>query len=76
MLRPFGASVETAPNTGFPHYTLGEGHNTDTFNEALGGFLALPNPYITSNKGDWAVSDSISNARAHDDYSLANSVED
>ena len=59
MLRPFGASVETAPNSSFLHYTSGEGHNTDTFNKASGGFLALPNPYVTSNRGDWVVSDSI-----------------
>ena len=51
LLRPFGASVETAPTTGFPHFTPSNGGNSEIFNEGPGGFLALPNPFtITSTR--------------------------
>ena len=51
LLRSFGASVETAPATGgFPHFTPSNGGNSETFNQAPGGFLGRPNPFtITSS---------------------------
>ena len=55
LLRPFGA-VETAPSTGFPHFTLSNGGNSDTFNEGPGGFLALPNPFSINSAMEWTVS--------------------
>ena len=56
LLRPFGASVETAPTGGFPHFTRSNGGNSDTFNEGPGGFLALPNPFTITNTTEWTVS--------------------
>ena len=57
LLRPFGTSVETAPTGGFPHFTPSNGGNSETFNEAEGGFLALPNPFIITNSTSaWTVS--------------------
>ena len=55
MLRPFGAPVETAPNTGFPYFTPSNGGNSDTFNEAPGGFLAVPNPFTITSTNEWMV---------------------
>ena len=53
MMRPFGAPVETAPNTGFPHFNLGNVGNSETFNE---GLLGLPNPFTITNASEWTVS--------------------
>ena len=55
MLRPFGASLETAPNTGFPFYTTGNARD-EIFNEGHHGFLGLPNPFTIVNKQPWLVS--------------------
>ena len=55
-LRPFGASVATAPSRGFPYHTPSNGGNSDTFFEAPGGFLALPNPFTISSASEWTVS--------------------
>ena len=58
ILRPFGASVETAPTEGFPHFTPSHAGNSDMFNEGPGGFLALPNPFIiTDSTSEWTVSE-------------------
>ena len=59
MLRPFGASVETAPNTGFPHFTNGEGRNSHTFSEGPYRFLNLGNPFVISTTIPWPVSSSL-----------------
>ena len=57
MLRPFGASVETAPNTGFPNFTPSTfSDNSRTFFEGPMAFLALPNPFIITRMGEWIVS--------------------
>ena len=56
LLRPFGASVETAPTRGFPYFTPSNGGNSDTFNEGPGGFLALSNPFTITNTSKWKVS--------------------
>ena len=56
MLRPFGAPVETAPNTGFPYFTPSHGGNIDTFNEGPGGFLSLSNPFTITSTSEWTVS--------------------
>ena len=59
MLRPFGAPVETAPNTGFPYFTPSNGlTNSLTFSEGPSGLLAAPNPFtITSCRTEtWTVS--------------------
>ena len=56
LLRPFGASVETAPTTGFPHFTPSNGGNSEIFNEGPGGFLALPNPFTITSTSEWTVS--------------------
>ena len=56
LLRPFGASVETAPTGGFPHFTPSNGGNSDMFNEGPGGFLALANPFTITNISEWTVS--------------------
>ena len=56
VLRPFGASVETAPTRNFPHFTPSNGGNSETFNEGRGGFLALQNPYRISSTEKWTVS--------------------
>ena len=58
LLRPFGAPVETAPNTGFPIFTPSsiEGNNSGTFNEGPSGLLALPNPFIFTRTEEWSVS--------------------
>ena len=55
LLRPFGSPLETAPNTGFPYFTPSNGGNSDTFNEASGGFLALPNPFTITSTSEWTV---------------------
>ena len=57
LLRPFGASVETAPSTRFPHFTPSNAGNSMTFDEAPGGFLVLPNPFIINETREWTVSD-------------------
>jgi hypothetical protein len=56
LLRPFGASVETAPTGGFPHFTFSNGGNSETFNEGPGAFLALPNPFTITSTSEWTVS--------------------
>ena len=56
LLRPFGASVETAPSGGFPHFTPSNGGNSDTFNQGRGGFLGFPNPFIINSTSEWTVS--------------------
>ena len=56
VLRPFGASVETAHSGGFTHYTPSNGSNSDTFNEHPSGFLFLPNPFIINSTSEWTVS--------------------
>jgi hypothetical protein len=56
MLRPFEESVETAPDTGFPHFTHSNGGNSDTFNEGPGGFLSLANPFTIISIHEWTVS--------------------
>ena len=56
LLRPFGASVETAPTGGFPHFTPSNGGNSETFREASGGFLSLANPFNITSISEWTVS--------------------
>ena len=56
LLRSFGASVETAPSRGFPHFTPSNNGNSDTFLEGPGGFLALPNPFTITSTSEWIVS--------------------
>ena len=56
MLRQFGASVETAPNTGFPYFTPGSTDNSHTFTEGLMAFLVLSNPFVITRMGKWIVS--------------------
>ena len=55
LLRPFGAPVETAPNTSFPYFTPSNSGNSDIFNEGPGGFLALPNPFTITSTSEWMV---------------------
>ena len=56
-LRPFGASVETAPDSHFPHYNDGNFlPNSITFTEGSNGFRNLPNPYTITNATEWTVS--------------------
>ena len=55
LLRPFGAPVETTPNTGFPHFTPSNGGNSDTFNEGPRGLLGLPNPFTITSTSKWMV---------------------
>ena len=57
MLRPIGAPVKTAPNTGFPYFTPSSGSNTDIFNEGHGGLFGLPNPFVITSTSEWMVSD-------------------
>ena len=56
LLRPFGASLKTAPDTGFPHFTPSNGGNSDTFIVGPGGFLALANPFTINSTKEWTVS--------------------
>ena len=56
MLRPFGASVKTAPSGGFPHHTPSNGGNSETFNEGPGGFVGSPNPFTITSTSEWTVS--------------------
>ena len=57
ILRPFGASLETAPNhTSFPHITRGKDNNSYTFSEGPQGFLNLHNPFVITMRGQWLVS--------------------
>ena len=56
LLRPFGASVETAPSGGFPNFTRSNGGNSETFNEGSGGFLGIENPFTIIRKDAWTVS--------------------
>ena len=57
LLRPFGAPVETAPNTGFPIFTPSNSlDNSLTFSEGPSGLLALPNPFIFTRTEEWSVS--------------------
>ena len=59
ILRPFGASVETAPSGGFPYFTPSNDGNSETFNEGPGGFLALANPFTINSAKEWTVSPHI-----------------
>ena len=56
VLRPFGESVKTAPNSGFPFFTTTSGDNSETFNEGTSGLLALPNPFTITIQVTWTVS--------------------
>ena len=56
LLRPFGASVETAPNTGIPYFTPSSGDSSETFNEGSISFLGLSNPFTSSSTEAWPVS--------------------
>ena len=56
LLRPFGASVETAPNTRFPYFTHSNGNNSKVFNEGPGAVWALPNPFTITSAAAWTVS--------------------
>ena len=56
LLRPFGSSVETAPDTGFPNFTPSSVGNSATFSEGPGGFVALQNPSTISRTNVWPVS--------------------
>ena len=56
ILRPFGASVETAPTRGFPHYTPSNGGNSNTFSVGPGHFLVLSNPFTITSTSEWTVS--------------------
>ena len=55
LLRSFGASVESAPNGGFPHHTPSNSQNSDTYNKGPGGFLALRNPFVINRDTKWTV---------------------
>ena len=57
MLRPFGASLETAPNHNhdFPYIARGKGNNSYTFHEGQQGFLDLDNPFVITMRGQWLV---------------------
>ena len=55
FLRPFGASVETAPNGRFPYFTPANGGSSDTFIEGPGGFLVLSNPFTITSPKEWTV---------------------
>ena len=67
LLRPFEASVETAPSGGFPHFTPSSGDNSDTFHEGPGGFFGLSNPFTITSTREWTVSHIRYNA--HFNYS-------
>ena len=56
LLRPFEASVETAPSRGFHLFTPSNGGNSHTFNLGPGGFLALANSFTVSSTTEWTVS--------------------
>ena len=56
LLRPFGASVETAPNSGYRYFTPSNGGNSHVFNEGPGGLLGLPNPFTITSTDTWTVS--------------------
>ena len=49
--------METAPNTGFPYFTLSNGlTNSLIFTEGPSGLLALPNPFTITRTEAWTVS--------------------
>ena len=48
--------MKTAPSTGLPHFTLSHGGNSETFNEAAGGLVGLPNPFNINSTSEWTVS--------------------
>ena len=56
LLRPFGASVGTAPRTGFPHFTPSNGGNSEEFREGPHGLLDLQNPFTINSTAAWTVS--------------------
>ena len=57
MLRSFEASVETAPNTGFPYFNNGNFRpNSINFTEGPNGFKGLSNPYTITKANEWTVS--------------------
>jgi hypothetical protein len=56
ILRPFGASIETAPNDKFPYFTPSHGGNSEVFKEGPGAFAALSNPFTITSTNEWTVS--------------------
>ena len=57
LLRPFGASAETAPSGGFPYYNARNVMpNSVNFTEGSRGFVDLPNPFTITNESEWMVS--------------------
>lgn len=58
MLRPYGSTIETAPQHGFPYYTRSSGGNSLNFPIGPRGFLTQPNPLNITNIGPWTVSES------------------
>ena len=56
ILRPFGASVETAPGGNFPYFTPSHGGNSEMFIEAPGGLVGLLNPFTINSTDEWTVS--------------------
>ena len=56
LLRPFGSPVNTAPNTGYRHFTPSNGGNSKVFDEGPGGLFGLMNPFIFNRTDTWTVS--------------------
>ena len=56
LLRPFGSSVKSAPNTGYRYFTPSNGGNSEMFSEGPGGLLGLPNPFVFNRTEIWTVS--------------------
>lgn len=57
--RPYGASVETAPERGYQDFTRSHTNRYhEVFSKGTGGFLSLPNPHTRANRTAWRVSDS------------------
>ena len=48
--------MATAPDKGFPRFTPSHGGNSETFNEAAGGLVGLPNPFTIYSAMEWTVS--------------------
>ena len=64
ILRPYGASVKTAPSDNYEYYTRSVTNEIhDTFKQGSGGFLSLPNPHTSYNTTAWTVSiNTVSNS--------------
>ena len=56
LLRPFGAPVETAPNSGYDYFTTSNGGNSDAFSVGPRGLLGIPNPFTITSTDVWTVS--------------------